>query len=73
MNDEPLNHYERTIALWQHVEKVNQDKKFDESRLVLVAEENSQDVTEEEWLECAIGTVDMYVDGSIDDPWVLAD
>jgi len=28
MNDEPLNHYERTRALWQHVEKVNQYKKF---------------------------------------------
>lgn len=73
MNDEPLDHYERTRALWAHVEKVNQDKKFDESRLVLIAEENSQDVPEEEWLECAIGTVNMYVDGSIDDPWVLAD
>lgn len=73
MNNEPLNHYERTSALWQHVEKVNKNKKFDDWRLVYVAEENSADVSEEEWLECAIGTVDMYVDGSIDDPWVLAD
>jgi hypothetical protein len=73
MNDEPLNHYERTRVLWAHVEKVNQDKKFDESRLVLIAEENSQDVPEEEWLDCAIVTVDMYVNGEIQDPWVLAD
>ena len=73
MNDEPLNHYDRTRALWAHVEKVNQNKKFDEWRLVYVAEENSADVSEEEWLKCAIATVDMYVDGAIDDPWVLAD
>ena len=72
-DDEPLNDYERTSALWRYVEKLNQDKKFDDRRLVYVAEENSHDVSEEEWLECAIGTVNMYVDGEIDDPWVLAD
>lgn len=75
MNDEPLDHYDRTRALWEFVRKVNQkhNNKYDESRLVYVAEENSQDVSEETWLECAIGTVEMYVDGCINDPWVLAD
>ncbi len=73
MNDEPLDHYDRTRALWKHVREVNKDKKFDDWRLVYVAEENSADVSEEEWLECAIYTVDDYVNGAIDDPWVLAD